>query len=43
MWDYIEERVKRNGEYIVKTGCTVRECAHALGASKSTVHTVVTY
>ena len=42
MWKEIEERAKRNGEYIVKTGCTVRTCADMLGASKSTVHKDVT-
>ncbi|MGN1052294.1 MAG: sporulation transcriptional regulator SpoIIID [Candidatus Scatosoma sp.] len=42
MWEYIEERVRRNGEYIVETGCTVRACAKRLGASKSTVHKDVT-
>ena len=42
MWKEIEERAKRNGEYIVATGCTVRTCADALGASKSTVHKDVT-
>ena len=42
MWKHIEERVRRNGEYIVKTGCTVRDCAKELGASKSTVHKDVT-
>ena len=42
MWDKIEERVKVCGEYIVKTGCTVRMCATALGSSKSTVHKDVT-
>ena len=42
MWRDIEERAKRNGEYIVKTGCTVRACAKTLGASKSTVHKDVT-
>ena len=38
MWDYIEERVRKNGEYIVETGCTVRACASHFGVSKSTVH-----
>lgn len=38
----IEERARRNAEYIVKTGCTVRACADKLGASKSTVHKDVT-
>ena len=42
VWEYIEERVRRNGEYIVETGCTVRACANRLGASKSTVHKDVT-
>ena len=42
MWRDIEERAKRNGEYIVETGCTVRVCAERLGASKSTVHKDVT-
>lgn len=41
MWEHIEERAKRNGEYIAETGCTVRACAEKLGASKSTVHTEV--
>ena len=41
MWEYIEERVIREGKYIVETGCTVRTCAKVLGTSKSTVHTVV--
>ncbi len=42
MWDYIEERARRNGEYIAKTGCTVRACAAHFGSSKSTVHKDVT-
>lgn len=42
MWDYIEERVIREGKYIVETGCTVRACAKILGSSKSTVHKDVT-
>lgn len=42
MLSYIEERVRRNGAYIVETGCTVRTCAERLGASKSTVHKDVT-
>ena len=42
MWRDIEERAKRNAEYIVETGCTVRACAEKLGASKSTVHKDVT-
>ena len=41
MWS-IEERVRRCGEYIAETGCTVRACAEALGTSKSTVHKDVT-
>ncbi len=42
MWDLIEERVKKCGEYITETGCTVRKCAEAMGTSKSTVHKDVT-
>lgn len=42
MIDNIAERATKEGEYIVKTGCTVRACAVFSGASKSTVHTVVT-
>ena len=42
MWDYIEERVIREGKYIVENRCTVRACAKALGNSKSTVHKDVT-
>ncbi len=42
MWDYIEERVIKEGKYIAETGCTVRTCAGRLGASKSTVHKDVT-
>lgn len=42
MIEYIAERVKKEGEYIAETGCTVRVCAAHLGVSKSTVHTVVT-
>ncbi len=42
MWNDIEERTKRSGEYIAKTGCTVRVCAAHFGTSKSTVHKDVT-
>lgn len=42
MWEEIRERVVRCGEYIVKTGCTVRTCAIYFGTSKSTVHKDVT-
>ncbi len=42
MWEYIEERARKNGEYIAETGCTVRACASHFGISKSTVHTDVT-
>lgn len=38
----IEERARKNAEYIIETGCTVRTCAQHLGASKSTVHKDVT-
>ena len=42
MRDYIIERAKKSGEYIVKTGCTVRICAAHFSVSKSTVHKDVT-
>ena len=42
MWDYIEERVIKCAEYIVKTGCTVRTCSAHFSISKSTVHKDVT-
>lgn len=42
MWNEIEERVRKCGEYIAATGCTVRACASHFGTSKSTVHKDVT-
>ena len=42
MWESIEERARKCGEYIVETGCTVRACAEVFGTGKSTVHTEVT-
>lgn len=42
MWEYIEERVRKSAEYIVKTGCTVRACSARFNISKSTVHKDVT-
>ena len=42
MWDSIERRAAVCGEYIVRTGCTVRACAEHFGTSKSTVHKDVT-
>ncbi len=42
MWDYIQTRARKNGEYIVETGCTVRACSAHFGVSKSTVHKDVT-
>jgi putative DeoR family transcriptional regulator (stage III sporulation protein D) len=38
MFDYIFERVKREGEYIIETNSTVRAAAAHFGISKSTVH-----
>ncbi len=38
MWREIEERVRRCGEYVAETGCTVRACAEVFGIGKSTVH-----
>lgn len=43
MWDYIYERVLKEGEYIIATNSTVRAAALSFNISKSTVHTVVTY
>ena len=42
MWDYISERVIKEGEYIIETESTVRAAAEHFSISKSTVHTVVT-
>ncbi len=42
MWSEIEVRVRTCGEYIARTGCTVRACAEKMGTSKSTVHKDVT-
>ncbi len=41
-WEYLEERARRCGEYIVETGCTVRACSAHFDVSKSTVHKDVT-
>ena len=42
MWDYISERVIREGEYIIETNSTVRAAALHFNISKSTVHNDVT-
>lgn len=42
MWDYIIERVTKEGKYIVETGTTVRAAALYFNISKSTVHKDVT-
>ncbi len=42
MWDYITERVTKEGKYIVETGTTVRAAALYFNISKSTVHKDVT-
>lgn len=42
MWEYIEERARKNAEYIADTGCTVRTCSAHFNVSKSTVHKDVT-
>lgn len=42
VWEDIERRAVLCGEYIVKTGSTVRACAAHFGMSKSTVHKDVT-
>ena len=41
MFDYIDERVIKEGNYIIETGTTVRSAATHFNISKSTVHTVV--
>ena len=38
MREYIEERVIKTANYILKTGATVRDCAKVFMVSKSTVH-----
>ena len=42
MWEYMERRARRNAEYILEKGCTVRACAAHFGVSKSTVFKDVT-
>ena len=42
MKDYIEERAISIANYIIDCNATVRQTAKAFGASKSTVHAVVT-
>lgn len=42
MFDYISERVLKEGEFIMETNSTVRAAAKHFNISKSTVHTVVT-
>lgn len=42
MFDYIAERVIREGNYILENGTTVRATAVHFGISKSTVHKDVT-
>lgn len=36
-------RMYEEAEYIIRNNCTVRECAKAIGVSKSTVHKDVTH
>lgn len=43
MCDDIVDRVIKEGEYIVKTGATVRDTAKVFHFSKSTVHKDVSY
>ena len=42
MWNYITGGVVEEGEYIVKSGATVRAAASRFSISKSTVHKDVT-
>ena len=36
--EYIKERCRSIGNYLVETGCTVRQAAVKFGVSKSSVH-----
>ena len=38
MRDYYDRSILEMAEYILKTRCTVRQCASVFGISKSTVH-----
>ena len=38
----IKNRTIAEANYILETGCTIRECACVFGAAKSTVHSDVT-
>ena len=38
-----KEDILREADYIIETGCTVRECGKVLGASKSTVYNDVAH
>ena len=42
MFDYIAERVIKEGNYIIETGTTVRSAATHFNISKSTVHKDIT-
>ena len=42
MTEFVEKRCIELGEYILKTGATVRQAAQVFGISKSTVHIDVT-
>ena len=39
---YIEQRVREESEYIIRTGATVRDVAKIFGVSRSTVHNDIT-
>lgn len=36
--EVVAQRAVSEAEYIIKTGCTIRECAKHFGVSKSTCH-----
>ena len=38
MRDYYRQSILQMADYILKTRCTVRQCASVFGISKSTVH-----
>lgn len=41
--DAVAKRAIEEAEYMLKTGCTVRECAKHFGVSKSTCHKDISF
>ena len=42
MKDFIKQRAIKEADYILRSQCTIRQCAKVYGVSKSTVHLDVT-